>query len=63
MKNYKPKRPYITIASTIVSVKANGNQTVTVKNKYKEVDVVPDFGGTTVKSVERDFINWPPFSE
>lgn len=62
MKNYKERKAYNNTSTVIYSVKTNNRQTVSVNNKYKEVNVVPDFGGTTFTQVERDFVNYPPFS-
>jgi hypothetical protein len=66
MKNYKERKAYNNIMNTstvIYKVKTDGLQNITVKNKYKEVNVVPDFGGTTFTQVERDFVNYPLFSD
>jgi hypothetical protein len=54
MKNYKERKAYNNIMNTstvIYKVKTDGLQNITVKNKYKEVNVVPDFGGTTFTQV------------
>ena len=42
--------------TVIFSVKSdNPDISITVENKFKEINLVPDFGGTTVKVIERDY--------
>lgn len=61
MKNYKKKdKPYQindkNKQTVIITAKCDDPLvTITVENEYKEVNLVPDWGGTSVRVVERDY--------